>query len=462
MDYKIILGIAPTRREGFPDPKFAVENKKKIQLRLVEIFEKIGDIQIVDIDWLNEEGILVNPMDVPKVADYFREKKIDALFMPHCNYGCEEVVAMLGKRLGKPVCVWGPRDDAPPEGFCNRNCDTQCGLFASTAALRRYHVPYYYIENCWLEEELLDKELDNFIRLASVVKEFGRMRVGQIGARPKPFLCVMVNESEMLEKFGIEVIPITAIDIIDKTKEYLEKKSEIVAAKVKEITSKSDCSYQEDEQMTNIAAFELAAYEIATALGCNSLAVECWQMFGHEFGIEPCSAIGDLIDMGMPTACETDIHGAVTMAALTAVTRGKEPVFLADWTVRHPTNDNAELLWHCGPFPRSLAKEECCPAIRRSHGQFEIKGGDITLGRFTGMDGEYQFFSDEVKSCEGPHTVGTYVWIETENWSKWEKRLMYGPYVHHVAGVHGKYARILHEAMRFLNIPNDSVNEFNI
>ena len=39
-----------------------------------------------------------------------------ALFMPHCNFGSEEVVGKLGKAIGKPFLLWGPRDQAPPSG----------------------------------------------------------------------------------------------------------------------------------------------------------------------------------------------------------------------------------------------------------------------------------------------------------------------------------------------------------
>ena len=58
-----------------------------------------------------------------------------------------------------------------------------------------------------------------------------------------------------------------------------------------------------------------------------------------------------MADEGLPLACETDVNGAVTMAILRACSLYEDVEFLADLTIRHPENDNAELLWHCGPFP---------------------------------------------------------------------------------------------------------------
>ena len=133
--YHITLGLAPTRRDGFPSPKDAFENKKRVLPKLREILAGIPDVEVVDIEWLNDEGLLVDPMDVPRVAEYFKSRKVDAVFMPHCNYGSEEVVGMLGKAMEKPFLLWGPRDEAPPSGCVNRYTDTQCGLFGSSAAL---------------------------------------------------------------------------------------------------------------------------------------------------------------------------------------------------------------------------------------------------------------------------------------------------------------------------------------
>lgn len=108
-----------------------------------------------------------------------------------------------------------------------------------------------------------------------------------------------------------------------------------------------------------------------------------------------------------------------------AASRGETPGFLADLTNRHPFNDNAELLWHCGPFPRSLAKKDSKPSVIRCQSQFAIKGGDITLVRFGSLiNGEYRLFADEAVGVEGPPTKGNYVWVETENWPRWERKFI--------------------------------------
>ena len=121
-DFSMKLGFAPTLRLAF-DKKEARKHKNLIRDKLLS-----WKINLVDIDWLNQDGMLYDIKDVEKVYKYFLEKDVDALFLPHCNFGTESAVAKLGKLMNKPLLLWGPRDDAPLDGEI-RSRDTQCGLF---------------------------------------------------------------------------------------------------------------------------------------------------------------------------------------------------------------------------------------------------------------------------------------------------------------------------------------------
>ena len=88
--------------------------------------------------------------------------------------------------------------------------------------------------------------------------------------------------------------------------------------------------------------------------------------------------------------------------------------------------------------------------------RWELKPGDITLCRFDSIGGNYSLFAGEGHTTTGPETTGTYVWFETDNWEAWEERLVFGPYIHHVAGAYGAYADALREAARYLGITFDA------
>ena len=156
-DFSIKLGFVPTRRLAF-DKKEAQKHKNLIRDKLLS-----WKIDLVDIDWLNEDGMLYDLKDVEKVYKYFIEKDVDALFLPHCNFGTESAAAKLGKLMNKPLLLWGPRDDAPL-GSSIRSRDTQCGLFATSKILRRFGVPFTYITNSGIEESVFEKGFINFRR----------------------------------------------------------------------------------------------------------------------------------------------------------------------------------------------------------------------------------------------------------------------------------------------------------
>jgi len=80
-----------------------------------------------------------------------------------------------------------------------------------------------------------------------------------------------------------------------------------------------------------------------------------------------------------------------------------------------------------------------------------LRGGDVTVIRFDGLKGKYSLFTGQAVGTTGPKTTGTYLWIKTGDWTKWEEKLIYGPYIHHVAAVHGKVSPVLYEASRYID-----------
>lgn len=449
-DYKAVLGVAPTRRDVFPPREYALESKAKVMPRLYEIFGKIPDLEVVDLEGVCEDGLLMDLGEIDAVVRRFRERGVNALFLPHVNFGQEEAVAKLAAALGVPTLLWGARDDAPPENYATRHTDTQCGLFVSGKALSRRGIPFSYIENCWLDSPKLEKGIRDFLGAATAARRLRALRVGQLSVRPRQFLSVRVDENRLLERFGIDVVAITGAEVLEEVQDVLRARDGEFDAVVRDISEKADCSAIDGGQLDKIAALECAYLRLARRYNLDALAADCWHTFPDILGIVPCFANGDTAEKGLPVACECDIHGAVSAALLYAVSRGEGVPFLADLTIRHPQNDNAELLWHCGPFPKSLCKSGVTPAVVDCKGQYELRGGTLTLCRFDDERGDYRLFVENAAGTDGPPTGGNYLWIETNDWPAWERRLVCGPYIHHIAAIHGDWAEPLREACRLV------------
>lgn len=125
-----------------------------------------------------------------------------------------------------------------------------------------------------------------------------------------------------------------------------------------------------------MAAFKLAIQDWVIGNGCNALVIQCWSTIQQIYQISPVLLILEIAGEGMPVGCESDIHGVITSVMLEAAMGNHSPSFFADLTIRHPENDNAELLWHCGPYPHKLIADGVKLKVSsRGQANWKIRGG---------------------------------------------------------------------------------------
>ena len=106
------------------------------------------------------------------------------------------------------------------------------------------------------------------------------------------------------------------------------------------------------EHVRVAARTELALAALAADGDYQALALRCWPEFADACGGMACAAVGALADRGVPTACEGDVMGALSMLALQAV--ASVPSALVDLSDLDPEGDRL-LLWHCGNAPIAFA-----------------------------------------------------------------------------------------------------------
>lgn len=449
----IKIGYCPTRRDVF-DKNAAIEYGKSIK----EYISRY-DIEIVDIEGINNENLLFEDKDIEPVIDKFRKADVDAIFFPHCNFGSENRVAQVAKALDVPVLLWGPRDDEPDSATGLRSRDTQCGLFATGKVLRRHNIPFTYLTNSALDSEYFAEKFQKFLKVVSVVKSVKNLNILQISTRPEAFCSVICNEGELLERFNVHLYPITLTEICAEMNKVITENGDDYRKTV-DFISTTICKGQVVDGIEKTAALKVAMKNMTIRYRCRAVAIQCWNALQDMTHIMPCLANALLSDEGIPVVCETDIHGAITAVMTQAATMNEKPQFFADLTIRHNNDDNMELLWHCGNFPYSMAKNKdsayageywIAPTGNFGTCMWEIDDGDLTIVRFDGDHGNYSMFIGEAQAVDGPSTGGSYTWIKTNCWPKWEHKLVYGPYIHHVSGVYGKYADIFVEACKYLN-----------
>ena len=202
---KLKLGVVPIKRTFLP-----MEAAKAQKDEFMPVIRSIKSdyVEIIDVDELTENGIAFTYDVIAPIVKKLKDNEIDALFLPFCDFGEESVAAGIASAFKVPTLVWGPRD-TEPNSDVTRGRDTQCGIIAATKVLSRCGVKFSYIVNCPTQSEQFKSGFETFLRASMIVKTMRTLRVAQIGNRPEPFMSVMANEAELLERFGINVIPVS-------------------------------------------------------------------------------------------------------------------------------------------------------------------------------------------------------------------------------------------------------------
>ena len=453
LDFTVKIGLVPLRRDVSARPgafnwERAEERCAKSVAYLKANFAS-EQIQFVDLEGINDVAVLYSEKDVPAVVSRFQTEKVDAVFLINGNFGNEEVAGMVAKEIGKPVLLWGPQDDVfEPDG--TRYTDSQCGLFGTSRMLQRMKIPFTYIENCFIEDKVFAEGFMRFAGVACAVKNFTGMRIAQVGCRPKPFCSVICNESELMEKFDIRLVPINLAVIKDKYDRILETRKEELAAGAAELRKLYELDAATDEVADKVYAFVLLYQQIFEEYNVAAASAECWSAMQLLVGAMPCTAYALLADMGYIIGCESDIHAVMTQVLLKCLTLGNKVPFLGEFTTRHPTDRNVELLWHCGNFAYSLHSNDApCKSVAMRE-WFHVKDGHYTLARIDQEEGNYSIAVGQCDSAEGPYTNGTYLWARFNDLAKVERKIIEGPYIHHMSEIEGDVTDQIREFCKYV------------
>ncbi|MGV8845321.1 L-fucose/L-arabinose isomerase family protein [Tessaracoccus sp.] len=454
---KVRLALCPVGKFVFSHDD-AVRQKKSIQARLDAL-----EIDFVDLDQVfpETEGLIEDISQVPAAVAHFREHGVDALFLPHCNFGTEGAAGLMARDLGVPTLLWGPRDAAPEEDG-TRLRDTLCGLFASSKVVRKLvGNRFTYLENCGVDEQTFTDGLQSFLRTAAIVGSVSSLRIGLIGARVPFFWSCIIDEGQLLERFGIEVLPYEIATFLNAVERRMISEAESLGEELAAIEERwlDATGCDRTELLRGVAAARELLF-IARRDGIGVLAVQIFDTISEALGSGAAIYI-QIVSAHIPVSIESDVHGAVSLALMQAARTNTLPPFFPEFVIRDPDDDNRVCLWHVGSPPalRNDADEKLTirrpwilPGEKPNQAQMRLRDGAVTICRFDGDGGQYRLGLGSGHVEPGPYTRDDHGWLRVNNWQRWERQLVEGPYIHHVAAAYDADERALMEACKYLGI----------
>ena len=459
MEKKPTFGLIVGTR-GFFNPALAAEGRKQLLAKL----DELGYDYVIPPEDATPNGVIETLADARTCAALFREnaEKIDGVVVVLPNFGDEVgVVQTLDlAKLDVPVLVQACDDDLDKLDVVNRR-DAFCGKLSVCNNLYQYNIPFTNtsLHTYPINSDEFAKDLGFFARVCRVVKGLRKARIGAIGARPAAFQTVRFSE-KILQATGITVIPVDLSEIIFGA-QALGDGERVVQDKLAEIRAYGTIpDYIPAANVLKQAKLSVVLDRWMEANECDASAVECWDSIQKNYGCATCLSMSMMGERFLPSACEVDVIGAVSMYAL-LLASGNPPGF-QDWNNNYADDRDKCINVHCSNYPKafmghdveisnldvlgaSLGPDRCFGAVKG-----QVAPGPMTFFRMSTDDpwgiikaylGEGEFTDDPVSIAGGPAVC------KVPNLQKLMDYLCKNGFEHHVAMVRSHVADVLDEAI---------------
>ena len=347
---RTVLGVIIGNRDFFPD-KLVGEARAD----LVKLFAELGvDAVMLDSAETKLGGVETHG-DARKCAELFRKNRdrISGVLVCLPNFGDEKGVADTLKLAGLnvPVLVQGYPDDLDRLDVIRRR-DAFCGKISVCNNLRQAGIAYTLTTKHVVHplDASFRADLQKFIAVARVVQGLRKVRIGAVGARPGAFNTVRYSE-KILERHGISVTTVDLSEILGAAAKLGEADKRVVS-KIDEIKAYANATAVPPAKLIQMARLGLVLDDFVAANHLDATAIQCWTSVQANHGCNVCTSMSMMSENFMPSACEVDVTGVLTMYAMQLAS--SSPSALVDWNNNYGTDPDKCVLFHCGNWAKSF------------------------------------------------------------------------------------------------------------
>ena len=350
---QVTFGVIVGNRGFFPD-HLAKEGRSE----MIAALERAGIRAIVLGPDDSKHGAVETHQEAQRCASLFREHAadIDGVIVTLPNFGDERAVAdtLRLADLRVPVLVQATPDRTAKMTIAFRR-DSFCGKMSACNNLMQYRIPYSLTTLHTIDpaSKAFGKDLAWFSDVCRIVRGVKNLRIGSIGARPAAFNTVRYSE-RIFESNGISVEPIDLSEILGRI-ERLKDTDETVAAKLDAIKKYVSTNSVPESALVKMAKLGAVIETWMEQVRVKISAVQCWTSLEEYFGVVPCTVMSMMSENLLPSACEVDVPGTLSMYML-ALASGT-PSALLDWNNNYGEDPNKAVCFHCSNLPKHFFKE---------------------------------------------------------------------------------------------------------
>ncbi|HUX28907.1 MAG TPA: L-fucose/L-arabinose isomerase family protein [Terracidiphilus sp.] len=457
MTYGIVVG-----NRGFFPGHLAKSGREE----MIAAVESAGAKAVVLGPEDSKHGAVETFAEATRCAELFKKHaaEIDGIIVTLPNFGDERGVADTLRLSGLkvPVLIQATPDRSDAMTIATRR-DSFCGKMSACNNLMQYGIPYslttLHTEAAASAEFKAD--LEWFGQVCRIVKGLKNLRIGAIGARPAAFNTVRYSE-RILETNGISIEPIDLSEIFGRINgmKDTDDAAQAKLAAIKAYVSTAGISEAALLKMAKLGAV-IDGWMKQTAVTVS--AVQCWTSMEEFFGVVPCTIMSMMSNELIPSACEVDVPGVLSMYMLALAS--ETPSALLDWNNNYGSHPDKCVCFHCSNLPKHFFKEvkmdyqEIIAGTVGKENTFgtcvgRVKAGAMTFARFStddrwgvvrGYTGAGRFTDDPLETFGGAGVA------EIPQLQKLLRYICREGFEHHVAANFSDVSRAVHEAaMRYL------------
>jgi L-fucose isomerase-like protein len=375
----ITLGVIVGNRDFFPD-QLITEGRQDI----LEVLAAQGIQAVILDEQATKLGAVETWEHAKKCAALFKQHQdsIDGILVCLPNFGDEKGIAETIKHSGLqvPILVQAYPDDLS-QLIPSRRRDAFCGKISVCNNLYQYGYPFTVTEQHTVhpKSESFLADLQRFVGVCRVVKGLKNARLGAVGARPNAFNTTRYSE-KLLQYFGISVQTIDLSDVFGPARQLADDDAR-VRERISRITAYVNTAGVPSPSILKMAKIGVVLDEWMAKLDLTASAIQCWDSLQHNYGVNVCTLMSMMSEQLMPSACEVDITGVVSMYALQLASN--TPSALVDWNNNYADDPDKCVLFHCGNWAKSFFgpefKMEYAPILGSTLGDENTYG--VVAGR---------------------------------------------------------------------------------
>ena len=293
-----------------------------------------------------EEVILT----VDALQEYLSDKTPSLVILQNITFANAAYASEVLKRFDCPIMLWTLREPVIDGGRLRSNSLTGAYSAANAITAFRGAGNFEFVFGA-PEEDNVKQEIAETIAAAKVKVALTTLKMSAIGHTPQGFGFGRALDAELMSKFGVTLEAIEARELIEKAKNYTDEEC---AADLEEAKGKVvGLDAMPEKNVKDFARLYKAykAYVEENKIG--AISSRCWPDFFVSFGTPVCMVLSLLNALNVPSSCEADVYGALSMYIGTQFTG--QSTFFGD-PVAMDEKEGSITYWHCGMAACNLAR----------------------------------------------------------------------------------------------------------